>query len=63
MEIVAAHDTGTYRAVYTVKLGDTVYVLHSFQKKSKQGIKTPKQEIELIKQRLRDAEIIEKMKG
>lgn len=56
MEIVSDYDTNTYRAVYTVKLSDVVYVLHCFQKKSKQGIKTPKQELDLIKQRLREAE-------
>ena len=58
MEIVADYDTNTYRAVYTVKIGDAVYILHCFQKKSKQGIKTPQQVINLIKQRLREAESI-----
>jgi len=58
MEIVSDYDTNTYRAVYTVKIGDTAYVLHCFQKKSKKGIKTPQQEIDLIKQRLREAESI-----
>lgn len=52
MEIVADYNKNTYRAVYAVKLGDLIYVLHIFQKKSKSGIKTPKQEIDLIKQRL-----------
>ena len=46
----------TYRAVYTVKFQKVIYVLHCFQKKSKHGIKTPQQDIELIKQRLRAAE-------
>ena len=55
MEIVEDHDTNTYRAVYTVKLADTVYVLHVFQKKSKNGIATPKKELELIKARLQRA--------
>lgn len=45
-----------YRAVYTVRFEKAVYVLHSFRKKSKSGIKTPQTEIELIKRRLRDAE-------
>lgn len=45
----------TYRAVYTVKLAGVVYVLHAFQKKSKQGIATPKQEIDLIETRLKRA--------
>jgi phage-related protein len=56
LEIVAAHDGNTWRAVYTVRFKDCVYVLHAFQKKSKKGIATPKQEIELIRQRLADAE-------
>jgi phage-related protein len=55
MEIVSDFDTNTYRSVYTVKLGDAIYVLHCFQKKSKHGISTPKKEIDLIKQRLREA--------
>lgn len=63
MEIISDYDTNTYRSVYTVKLGDTVYILHCFKKKSKSGIKTPKQELELIRQRLRDAEVIYKSKG
>lgn len=62
MEIVSDYDTNTYRAVYTVKIGNIVYILHCFQKKSKQGIKTPKQEIDLVKQRLREAESINKIK-
>ena len=51
---IAAHDaSGTYRAVYTVSIGDSIYVIHAFQKKSKAGIATPKSEIELIRQRLK----------
>ncbi|MCF6777405.1 type II toxin-antitoxin system RelE/ParE family toxin [Thiotrichales bacterium 19X7-9] len=42
LEIIENYDGNTYRAVYTVKLKDTIFVLHCFQKKSKQGIKTPK---------------------
>ena len=45
-----------HRAVYTVRFGDVVYVLHAFQKKSKKGTATPKKEVALIKQRLKDAE-------
>jgi phage-related protein len=56
LEIVDDHDGDTYRAVYTVRLADAVYVLHAFQKKSKRGIATPKQEIELIRRRLRATE-------
>ena len=54
-EIVDDYDTNAYRAVYTVKIGRCLYVLHVFQKKSKRGIATPKQEIDLIKRRLRRA--------
>lgn len=56
LEIVEDHDSDTYRAVYTVRLAGFVYVLYAFQKKSKSGRKTPKNEIELIKQRLKRAE-------
>ena len=54
-EIRATHKTNTYRAVYTVKIGERIYVLHCFQKKSKKGIETPKKEIKLIKERLKMA--------
>ena len=56
LEIVAPHEGDTYRAVYTVRFHDAVYVLHAFQKKSRKGIATPLKEIELIKQRLAAAE-------
>ena len=56
LELVESFDKGAYRAVYTVKFAKAVYVLHCFQKKSKSGIKTPQQEIELIQRRLRAAE-------
>ena len=51
-EIATEHDKNAYRAIYTVNISDGVYVVHCFQKKSKQGIKTPKEEVELIKKRL-----------
>jgi phage-related protein len=56
MEIVAPFDGNTWRAVYTVRFRDTVYVLHAFQKKSKSRIATPQAEIDLIRQRLAAAE-------
>ena len=56
LEIVAPYAGDTYRAVYTVRFEDTIYVLHAFQKKSKRGVSTPKKEIDLIKQRLAAAE-------
>ena len=56
LEIIERFDGNTYRAVYTVKFREVVYVLHCFQKKSKSGIKTPQQDINLIAQRLKAAE-------
>jgi phage-related protein len=53
MEIVVYDEGGTWRAVYTVSIGVSIYVVHDFQKKSKSGIATPKSEIELIRQRLK----------
>ncbi len=53
LEIVENFDGDTYRAVYTVKFEGIVYVIHAFQKKSKQGIATPKQDIDLIESRLK----------
>ena len=56
LEIVADHVGDTFRAVYTVKFATAVYVLHAFQKKSKSGIKTPTEDLELIRRRLKAAE-------
>lgn len=53
LEVVEDHDGNTYRSVYTVRFAGVVYVLHVFQKKSKKGSKTPKPEVDLIKQRLK----------
>lgn len=58
IEIICDFDKNTYRAVYATKLGERIYVLHVFQKKSKSGIKTPKEEIDLIKRRLQTAKEI-----
>ena len=58
VEVMDDHRGDTFRAVYTIRLADRVYVLHAFQKKSKRGITTPQLEIELIKRRLRLAEDI-----
>jgi phage-related protein len=62
LEIVKDHQTDTYRAVYTVKFAEVVYVLHAFQKKSKKGIATPKSDIDLIRRRLKIAEEDYKMR-
>jgi phage-related protein len=56
MEIVERDRSGAYRAVYTARFDDAIYVLHAFQKKSKRGIATPKQELDLIRKRLAEAE-------
>jgi phage-related protein len=62
LEVVSDHRGDTFRAVYTVRLGERVFVLHAFQKKSKRGIATPQAEIDLIKRRLKLAvEISEEM--
>lgn len=52
-EIVEDYDGDTYRAVYTVRYGDAVYVLHCFQKKSPNGIKTSKNDVDLVIERLK----------
>src|SRR5262249_13863984 len=56
LEVVEDERGSTYRVVYTVKFARSVYGLHAFQKKSKRGIKTPKQDRELIHERLKQAE-------
>lgn len=56
LEVVEDADGGTYRAVYTVRFGSAVYVLHCFQKKSTHGIATPKPDIDLIRDRLKAVE-------
>jgi len=56
LEVVASHHGNAWRAVYTVRFQDAIYVLHVFQKKSTKGIATPAREIELIKRRLAEAE-------
>ena len=60
MEIRSDYASDTYRAVYTTKIGDAIYVLHAFQKKSKRGIGTPKKEVDLIKRRLKIAQELAK---
>ena len=52
-EIALAFRGDAFRVVYAIQLGDEIWVIHAFQKKSKQGIKTPKHEIELVKGRLK----------
>jgi len=59
-EIVSDYQTDTYRTVYALKLSNAIFILHAFKKKSKSGIKTPKQNIDLIKERLKKAQEIAK---
>ena len=56
VEIIADHDGDTWRAVYTVRFAEAIYVLHAFQKKSKKGIATPRKDMDLIRRRLAEAE-------
>lgn len=60
LEVVEDDVGGTYRAVYTVKFAEAVFVLHCFQKKSKRGIATPKEEMDIIHARLKIAEAFAK---
>jgi len=53
LEVLSDHRGDTFRAVYTVRFADVVYVLHAFQKKSTRGIKTPQRELDLVGARLR----------
>jgi len=58
LEIITDHRGDTFRAVYTLRFAGAVYVLHAFQKKSKTGRETSRRDMELIRQRLREAERI-----
>ncbi len=53
MEIVLRHRGDAFRVVYAVQIGEELWVVHAFQKKSTQGIKTPKHEIDLVHERLK----------
>lgn len=60
LEVLDDDQDGTYRAVYTVKFVEAVFVLHCFSKKSKRGIETPKEDVEVIRMRLKVAEALAK---
>jgi phage-related protein len=60
LEVVENDAGGTYRAVYTVRFEEAVFVLHCFQKKSKSGIATPKEDMDVIRARLKVAEALAK---
>ena len=53
LEVALAYRGDAFRVVYAVQLADEVWVIHAFQKKSKQGIRTPKHEIDVVKERLK----------
>lgn len=60
VELIESQSSGTYRAVYTVRFAQAVFVLHVFQKKSKHGIQTPKRNLDLIAARLKEAALLAK---
>ena len=60
LEVRENDRSGTYRVVYTIEMNDFVFVLHAFQKKSTSGIATPKQDIDLIKNRIKEARALYK---
>jgi len=59
LEGVSEFRGDTYRAIYTVRFKNRIYVLHAFQKKSKRGIATPAREIELVRRRLKQAMVLD----
>lgn len=60
LEIAVRYDKDAYLTVVAVQLGKKLYVLHAFQKKSKRGVETPKQDVDLIKQRYKEAKELAK---
>jgi phage-related protein len=60
VELAIRHATDAYRTVVALQMGKKIYVLHAFQKKSKTGIKTPKQDVDVIKQRYKEAKELAK---
>lgn len=60
LEVRENDKSGTYRVIYTIEVDDFVFVLHAFQKKSTSGIATPKQELALLKNRIKEAKILYK---
>lgn len=58
LEIIEDDSGGTYRAIYTVKFPEAVFVLHCFKKKSKRGIATPREDMDTVRARLKVAETL-----
>jgi phage-related protein len=63
LEIVEDWRGNTYRAIYTIRYNSFVYVLHCFQKKSKKDVETPKEDMDIVRKRLKIAEKIHKREG
>ncbi|HEX4296103.1 MAG TPA: type II toxin-antitoxin system RelE/ParE family toxin [Rhizomicrobium sp.] len=63
LEIIIPEKGDTFRAIYTTKFDTAIYVLHAFKKKAKKGIKTPLQDMKLVRSRLKDAEILHRAKA
>ena len=59
LEIALRYASDAYRVVVAVQIGNRIYVLHAFQKKSKRGIETPRRDVELIRQRYAEARELE----
>lgn len=60
LEVVEDDSAGTFRAVYTARFAEAVFVLHCFQKKSRKGVATPKEDLDVIRDRLKVAEMLVK---
>jgi phage-related protein len=60
IEIALKYDKEAYRCIQAVQLGKNIYVLHAFQKKAKKGIATPQHDVDLVKQRYKEAKELEK---
>ena len=60
IELALRYASGAYRVVTAVQLGQRVYVLHAFQKKSKKGIATPKRDVDLIRRRYAEGQELER---
>ena len=59
IEIALRYASDAYRVVLALQIGERIYILHAFQKKSKKGIATPKRHVELIKKRYTEAQELE----
>ncbi len=60
MELIERYDKDTYRVVYVVNINNKIYVLHCFKKKAKRGIQAPKEDMDVIRRRLKEVKEITK---